>query len=86
MKVQFMGICCSISVLPAPYTEYLLALLRDKNTCDGASFFDIFNHRMISLFYRGWEKYRFFVGFERGAKDPLSPRLMDLLGLGIEWP
>jgi type VI secretion system protein ImpH len=82
MVVQFMGICCAISVLPAPYTEHLLALMKDKNFAM-AKFFDVFNHRLISLFYRGWEKYRFFIGFERGVADPVSPRLMDLLGLGV---
>ena len=47
-----------------------------------ASFLDIFNHRAISLFYRAWEKHHFTVGYERNEQDPLSPHLMDLLGLG----
>jgi type VI secretion system protein ImpH len=81
LTVQFMGVCCSISVLPPPYTEHLLALMRDKNTAM-AQFFDLFNHRMISFFYRGWEKYRFFIAYERGGEDSVSPRLLDLLGLG----
>ena len=49
-----------------------------------ADFLDVFNHRMISLFYRGWGKHRFFLGFEQGGRDTLSPRLRDLLGLGTE--
>jgi len=83
MTVQFMGVCSAISVLPMPYTEHLLSQMRDKNTAT-AEFFDIFNHRLISFFYRGWEKYRFFIGYERGSEDSISPRLMDLLGLGVE--
>jgi type VI secretion system protein ImpH len=82
MTVQFMGVVGSISPMPPPYTEYLMGLMREKNFAMG-QFFDIFNHRMISLFYRGWEKYRFFIGYERGAEDPVSPRMMDLLGLGV---
>ena len=31
-------------------------------------FLNIFNHRMISFFYRGWEKYRFFIEYERAEK------------------
>ena len=79
--VQFMGAAAAVSILPHAYTEYLLALERDKNYTFG-DFLDVFNHRMISLFYRGWEKYRIFVGFERGDKDTISPALLDLLGLG----
>ncbi len=81
LVVQFMGIAAAVSVLPHAYTEHLLLLLRNKDRAM-ADFFDLFNHRLISLFYRGWEKYRFFLGFEAGGTDTLSPRLLDLLGLG----
>ena len=81
MTVQFMGICSAVSVLPHPYTEHLLSLMRDKNMAM-VEFLDIFNHRLISFFYRGWEKYRFFIGCERGSEDSVAPRLFDLLGLG----
>ena len=45
-------------------------------------FLDIFNHRLISLFYQAWEKYRFGASYERGQRDAVSQRLMDLVGLG----
>ena len=81
MTVQFMGLCAALSAMPSIYTEMVLVRLREK---DGAmaSFFDIFNHRLISLFYRAWEKHHFFVGYEAGLDDKLSLRLLDLLGLG----
>jgi type VI secretion system protein ImpH len=81
LVVQFMGLCASITILPNTYTEYLLLQLRNKDVAM-RDFFDIFNHRIISLFYRGWEKYRFFVGYEAGRQDGLTPRMMDFLGLG----
>jgi type VI secretion system protein ImpH len=83
MTVQFMGLTASVSPLPVIYAELILARTREKDHAL-ADFFDIFNHRLVSLFYRGWEKYRFFIGFENGSSDTLSPRLMDLLGLGTE--
>ena len=43
---------------------------------------DLFNHRIVSLFYQAWEKYRFTVAYERGERDRLSHHLMDLIGLG----
>ena len=83
MTVEFMGMCAAISVMPTPYTEFLLARARDKDHVM-EDFLNIFNHRMISFFYRGWEKYRFFIEYERTGEDRLSMRLMDLLGLGTE--
>ncbi|MGA9669835.1 MAG: type VI secretion system baseplate subunit TssG [Terracidiphilus sp.] len=83
MTVEFMGLCAAISVMPAPYTEFLLARAREKDHVM-EDFLNIFNHRMISFFYRGWEKYRFFIEYERTQEDRLSIRLLDLIGLGTE--
>ena len=79
MTVQFMGLCAALSALPSIYTEAVMVRLREK---DGAmaEFFDIFNHRLISFFYRAWEKNHFFVGLEAGKDDPLSLRMLDVFG------
>jgi len=68
-------------VLPLYYTGLLAERTRagDRAAVD---FFDIFNHRMISLFYLAWEKYRFSVAYEREGLDPFSHHLMDLIGMG----
>jgi type VI secretion system protein ImpH len=81
--VNFMGLSAAVGVLPHAYTEFLIERARAKDRGPG-EFFDIFNHRIISLFYRGWQKYRFYVAFERtGTSDDLiSERLLDLVGLG----
>lgn len=83
LLVNFMGLNAAVGVLPHAYTEFLLERARMKDRGPG-EFFDIFNHRMISLFYRGWQKYRFYIAYERtGAGDDLiSARLQDLIGLG----
>ncbi|HUH64567.1 MAG TPA: type VI secretion system baseplate subunit TssG [Terracidiphilus sp.] len=85
MFVNFMGLSAAVGVLPHAYTEFLLERARAKDRSPG-EFLDIFNHRIISLFYRGWQKYRFYIAFERtGASDDvISSRLMDLIGLGLE--
>lgn len=85
MSVNFMGLSAAVGVLPHVYTEFLLERARFKDRSP-AEFFDIFNHRMISLFYRGWQKYRFYIAYERtGANDDaISARLLDLIGLGTE--
>ncbi|MGB6744639.1 MAG: type VI secretion system baseplate subunit TssG [Terracidiphilus sp.] len=81
--VNFMGLSAAVGVLPHAYTEFLLERFKAKDR-GPADFFDLFNHRMISLFYRGWQKYRFYIAYERtGASDDLiSARLLDLIGLG----
>jgi type VI secretion system protein ImpH len=83
MTVQFMGLTAALSALPSIYTELVMARLRDKDRAM-AEFFDIFNHRILSFFYRAWEKHHFFVGYEAGQDDKLSLRLLDFLGLGTE--
>ena len=81
MRVSFMGLTGPSGVLPLAYTDHIRSLC-DSGDHSTADFLDIFNHRIISLFYQAWEKNRFFVRFEREGRDPLSDRLMSLNGLG----
>jgi type VI secretion system protein ImpH len=83
LSVNFMGLSAAVGVLPHAYTEFLMERAKAKDR-GPADFFDIFNHRLISLFYRGWQKYRFYIAYERtGASDDvISARLLDLVGLG----
>ena len=83
MKVNFMGLCSPSGVMPTPYTELILDRVQKKDN-GFRDFLDIFNHRLISLFYRAWEKHRFFVRYERREPDSLSPLLMSFVGLGTK--
>jgi type VI secretion system protein ImpH len=81
MKVNFMGLTGPEGVLPLYYTSLLAERTRvgDRSAVD---FFDIFNHRIISLFYLAWEKYRFSIAYEREGLDSFSHHLLDLIGMG----
>jgi type VI secretion system protein ImpH len=85
MTVAFMGLGGPLGVLPRHYTELMIERARHKDRAL-ADFLDLFNHRLISLFYRAWEKYRFLVGYERatrrGGRDPFSQALFDQFGMG----
>ena len=83
MKVNFMGLCSPSGVMPIPYTELILERAQEKDN-GFRDFLDIFNHRLISLFYRAWEKYRFFVRYERREPDSLTPLLMSFVGIGTK--
>jgi type VI secretion system protein ImpH len=82
MRVNFMGLIGPSGQLPLYYTELVAerARERDRTLRD---FFDIFQHRAISLFYRAWEKYRFAVPHERGEDDNFSSYLLSVAGLGL---
>ncbi|WP_371414029.1 type VI secretion system baseplate subunit TssG [Leclercia sp. W6] len=46
-------------------------------------FLDIFNHRLISQYYRIWRKYSYPATFAPGGADNTSQYLLGLAGLGI---
>jgi type VI secretion system protein ImpH len=81
LEVNFMGLTGPLGVLPHAYTELVMERIRQK---DGSvrDFLDLFHHRIISLFYQAWEKYRFTIAYERGDRDRFSHHLLDLIGLG----
>jgi type VI secretion system protein ImpH len=83
MRINFLGLTGPLGVLPLAYSEAVLERLRARDT-GLRDFLDLFHHRMISLFYQAWEKYRFNVAFERRQEDRFTHHLMDLAGLGTE--
>ena len=73
-------------ILPLHYTEWMIARNSAKDDTL-AAFLDLFNHRLVSLFYRAWEKHRPPVLFESAAirgpqTDPFTSYLFDLVGMG----
>lgn len=90
VAVSFMGMYGPSGVLPPHYTQQIIEEKRGEGSGPLRDFYDIFNHRVLSLFYRAWEKYRFYVGFERRRfhrsvePDLFSQSLFSLVGLGSD--
>jgi type VI secretion system protein ImpH len=86
MTVTFLGLIGPLGVLPDSYTEYAIhqKAFGDESF---AAFFDVFHHRLLSLFYRAWEKHHFVIGYEQASKpssqrDAVTSYLFDLIGMG----
>ncbi|WP_377828195.1 type VI secretion system baseplate subunit TssG [Bradyrhizobium lupini] len=77
VTVNFLGLHGPSSPLPAFYTERVM-------DADGmgslGDFFDLFNHRLISLLLLIWRYYRHHLRFEEGATDPISVLIGALFG------
>jgi type VI secretion system protein ImpH len=88
LTAAFLGLTGPAGVLPQHYTQLLIERVRRKDY-SLRDFFDVFHHRLISLFYRSWRKYRFFVDYERVASSPdadddlFTQCLFSLIGLGV---
>lgn len=87
MTVSFMGLTGPAGVLPQHYTALLLERIHHRHRDTALQeFFDLFNHRSISFFYRAWEKYRFPFSYERATRedteDLFTQCLQSLVGLG----
>jgi type VI secretion system protein ImpH len=85
MVVAFLGLTGPAGVLPPHYTALLLRRLRAKDT-SLRDLFDLFSHRLVSLFYRAWGKYRLPLAYERSqdadAPDRVTQVLHSLVGRG----
>lgn len=87
LEVSFTGLTGTLGALPHHYSSLIQTRLRNKDHTL-RDFFDLFNHRQISLFYRAWEKYRYpFVQerLQKVSQECLMIRsLYSLAGLGLE--
>lgn len=82
VQVTFMGLVGPSGVLPRPYTELLLERHVQYRDDAAHAFLDIFSHRMTTLFYEAWQKYKFHIEHERNGTSGFDGYLLNLVGLG----
>lgn len=89
MQVNFLGLTGSNGIMPYHYSELVLKRLKIKDK-SMMNFFDVFNHRLLSLFYQASVKYHLPIEHERrrlpistwSENDSPTRILLALIGLG----
>lgn len=81
MTLNFMGLAGAFGPLPPPINDLILASSRRGDPAP-REFLDIFNHRLISLFYRLRRKYRPVLNRGTPADGNFAAYLFALIGLG----
>lgn len=81
LETTFFGMSGAQSPLPGFLLEQIAT---ESETGLRKPFIDFFNHRLITLVYRVWRKYRYYVRFREGASDSFSAQLFALVGLADE--
>jgi type VI secretion system protein ImpH len=80
IRTTFLGLYGVNAVMPPHLIDDIV--LRREGHEEVMAFLDLFNHRIATLFYRTWRKYRYPSGFERGD-DNTSRALLCLAGFGL---
>lgn len=81
LLVNFLGLTGPQGVLPLEYSELLADRVRQRDDAL-RDFLDMFNHRIVSLFFRAWERSHAQGGDSTAGEDRTSHHLLDLVGMG----
>ncbi len=81
LNVNFMGIAGIQGPLPFPYTEMIIQRLRREDS-SLKDFFDIFNHRLISILHRIRKQYLISLNTHSPEKTDIAIGLKAFVGIG----
>lgn len=83
MTVNVLGLAGVLGPLPPPITELIMERSFRKDTAL-RDFLDIFNHRLVSLLYRGRKKYRPALDPDGPDRGRVARVLHSFLGIGTK--
>jgi type VI secretion system protein ImpH len=80
IKTSFLGLYGTVSPLASFISE---DLIEAENNDDKSlkAFYDVFQHRILSLLFRAWKKYRFAAGFRLDGSDMFTRRALSFVGV-----
>jgi type VI secretion system protein ImpH len=81
MTVNFMGLIGPQGVLPHWYDTHAQELNHKKDFAF-TDFLNLFHHRILSLFYLAWKKYRLTENYLPDGSDAITQGLTSLIGMG----
>lgn len=82
MTTTFLGLTGTASPLATVFGEEVLrADAAGETSLRG--FYNLFHHRLVSLFYRTWKKYRFTASFRLDASDTFTRRMLSFVGIDV---
>jgi type VI secretion system protein ImpH len=83
LQVSFLGLSGPNGPLPLHMTEYVRDRKHNANDPTLARFFDVFHHRILSLFYRAWANSQPTVSRDRPQQDHFLTYVGSLIGLAM---
>ncbi|MFA6044309.1 MAG: type VI secretion system baseplate subunit TssG [Phycisphaerales bacterium] len=75
--VNFMGMLGPMGPLPLHITEYAYQREEQQRDRTLASFVNVFNHRMVGLFYRAWAASQMTASFDRSPRQVPAEQMGD---------
>ena len=84
LLVNFLGLLGPNGPMPLHLSAYVWDRLRNHHDRTLARFLDLFNHRMVALFYRAWAHNQQAVSYDRGGRDKFTAYVGSLIGIGVE--
>ncbi|MFK7914667.1 MAG: type VI secretion system baseplate subunit TssG [Pseudomonadales bacterium] len=82
LNTELLGLFGPHGPLPLHFTEYAWERMRDKGDDTLVRFLDIFQHRMMTLFYRAWANSQPVANLERQERDRFSLQVGSIAGVG----
>src|SRR6478609_1286121 len=76
----FMGLFGSVSPLSVRFSEDVIRA-EEEDQPQLRAFYDLFHHRLISLHYRAWKKYRLATTFRQSSEDISTKRMLCMVGV-----
>ena len=81
---RFFGLLGPQGPMPLHFTEFVLERLKHHRDPTFARFLNLFNQRMLSLFYRAWANNEPTISYDRPEDDRFADYVASLEGLGLD--